>query len=660
MNTKYLIIVVILSGFGLLVFAGFTGMVSIQAFGSCGENPDWPSAPCHDAGESIKQMQKEWGPYYKYKGMHWMEQKWYEMNIAIQNNALLDWINLTEDTQANRNVHKYYYLKGQVPDLKGQFLPVCNIYEDTSRYHEILKNDVVLQEFLSRYPDTISSHSEVPGISRPKSTIFYQYDAADYSVSLHIRVYQGSDTKLCLEPFSYTINYHDNSTDSQITNYYDDTAELLQFLDSIPSDYVQSHYFLNPEFETYAMTLNDDLKFLIPYNVSDARVEQITMDCNSSLLVLYLGDVGENGKIILNIPRALVDHRVGNEDGSFRIMLDGIRLEYAWHTYSDTSSRTVHMNLEPGSKTLEIYGNYSGLRQANEPVSCIKGDPNYHRSASPLKQFDLGIHYHEIQCDESLTLVAKHDGSPACVKSESIPKLIERKWASENQRLPPLIDFDNPERISREVSYLGLMMLLPHIEPDESVAVSLEGRTNLVLQMVDHYGITPLSSKSSPDESYSSIFGKIIRSDLQRFFEDEPMNLFAKHGILFTSVGRYSDESGTHGPFNQFQEDKIIGKILEHYENKRKNMEEIQWSDFVEWPTGIIKEEFVQELEMEEREHLCKTYSGTWDQDFAACFDFSDEFNCLDLGGFYEDRGYTSGKSDYSKISDSYVCMFEK
>lgn len=48
----------------------------------------------------------------------------------------------------------------------------------------------------------------------------------------------------------------------------------------------------------------------------------------------------------------------------------------------------------------------------------------------PSKQFKSGIPVDGIQCKESLTLVTKHDGSPACVKSESVPKLIERGWAN--------------------------------------------------------------------------------------------------------------------------------------------------------------------------------------------------------------------------------------
>jgi len=47
---------------------------------------------------------------------------------------------------------------------------------------------------------------------------------------------------------------------------------------------------------------------------------------------------------------------------------------------------------------------------------------------SPLKQFKSGFESHEIVCKLKMTLVTKHNDSPACVKPESIPKLIERKW----------------------------------------------------------------------------------------------------------------------------------------------------------------------------------------------------------------------------------------
>jgi len=52
----------------------------------------------------------------------------------------------------------------------------------------------------------------------------------------------------------------------------------------------------------------------------------------------------------------------------------------------------------------------------------------------PLKQFKSGIPVDEIQCRESLVLVTKHDGSPACVKPETKTKLIERGWTHPDVR----------------------------------------------------------------------------------------------------------------------------------------------------------------------------------------------------------------------------------
>lgn len=49
---------------------------------------------------------------------------------------------------------------------------------------------------------------------------------------------------------------------------------------------------------------------------------------------------------------------------------------------------------------------------------------------SPLKQVKHGIPNNMIRCYDGLNQVIKYDGSPACVKPETIPKLIERGWGT--------------------------------------------------------------------------------------------------------------------------------------------------------------------------------------------------------------------------------------
>ena len=50
---------------------------------------------------------------------------------------------------------------------------------------------------------------------------------------------------------------------------------------------------------------------------------------------------------------------------------------------------------------------------------------------SPLKQFKNGIPYSETECNLGLRLTQKSDGTPACVKSETVFELIKRGWVSD-------------------------------------------------------------------------------------------------------------------------------------------------------------------------------------------------------------------------------------
>lgn len=49
---------------------------------------------------------------------------------------------------------------------------------------------------------------------------------------------------------------------------------------------------------------------------------------------------------------------------------------------------------------------------------------------SPKSQYTERMDPHDVKCNESFELIFKStDFSPACVKEQSIPKLIERGWA---------------------------------------------------------------------------------------------------------------------------------------------------------------------------------------------------------------------------------------
>jgi len=97
--------------------------------------------------------------------------------------------------------------------------------------------------------------------------------------------------------------------------------------------------------------------------------------------------------------------------------LMGIDIEGNYHYNLQTSK------LSPGKYEFEI--NYGPAGTGDR----ITIEPNL-KFWTPLKQFKSGISIEDIQCKEFLILVTKNDGSPACVKEQSISTLVERNWGT--------------------------------------------------------------------------------------------------------------------------------------------------------------------------------------------------------------------------------------
>ena len=92
-------------------------LASNNVFGSCMVNEDWPDAPCMDQIDNDRYPQEEvdrWADYYDYKGEEIMLMKQAEMNQAIQNNELEQWV---DESIQNNNAYTYFYFSGEAPNL---------------------------------------------------------------------------------------------------------------------------------------------------------------------------------------------------------------------------------------------------------------------------------------------------------------------------------------------------------------------------------------------------------------------------------------------------------------------------------------------------------------------------------------------------------------
>lgn len=196
-----------------------------------------------------------------------------------------------------------------------------------------------------------------------------------------------------------------------------------------------TNYFSNPEFQTYSI-IEKNYKYETPYHLSTGVLESMTMDCESTLLLLEIR-TDDAGYITIHLPRVLIDSKssISHED-DFIILLDGE--ETTFEETSDSVSRTLTIPFESDITRVEIIGvNYpehAGVNACNEDHN-----PPYSYWFPPLKQIQSGVPVDEIQCKENLILLQKYDGSPACVTESTKEKLVERGWANimvlnDNQR----------------------------------------------------------------------------------------------------------------------------------------------------------------------------------------------------------------------------------
>lgn len=166
----------------------------------------------------------------------------------------------------------------------------------------------------------------------------------------------------------------------------------------------------------------------------------ITADCSSQTLAVSFSQVGTEGDLILNMPRVLFDSPDG--DDSFFFLVDGKEID-SEEIDPDPDSRTFHVPLPPDAEMLEII--YPSAQMIPQPISCGVGghDKSPYRSLlPPLKQFKSGIPSDEIQCNDDLVLLQKHDGTPACVKPDSVIDLIKRNWMTTEEIDGYAIDYD--------------------------------------------------------------------------------------------------------------------------------------------------------------------------------------------------------------------------
>lgn len=139
---------------GLLILVFFGLFIAIpNSFATCIVNEDWHDAPCLDSLANGKYDQEEvnmWSKYYSYKGTEFMEQKRSELNNAISDGILQEWV---DESVHNRNVYEYYFFSGRAPNT-GEYLGQFDEFmiNESSTIHNPYIDDELYQLASNKVP----------------------------------------------------------------------------------------------------------------------------------------------------------------------------------------------------------------------------------------------------------------------------------------------------------------------------------------------------------------------------------------------------------------------------------------------------------------------------------------------------------------------------
>lgn len=135
----------------------------------------------------------------------------------------------------------------------------------------------------------------------------------------------------------------------------------------------------------------------------------------------------------------------------------------------------------------------------------------------PLKQFQSGITFDEIQCKESLSPIQKYDGSPACVKLETKRSLIERGWTGAVYPSGLTTMQTKPDIIVQKPSEISLADLTEHVNANNHFALDFyskivqEDNTNNVFfsptSMSTAFSVLYEGSRQDTAREIQTVFG---------------------------------------------------------------------------------------------------------------------------------------------------------
>ena len=184
---------------------------------------------------------------------------------------------------------------------------------------------------------------------------------------------------------------------------------------------------MDPDSQVYSFETKY-VRYDIPYVITNGFLDNIAIDCNRISATIGITPTGEdNGEITLTLQRDLFDIRINGTQDDFFVLLDGEEIEYQEKRF--THNRILTIPFLSDSEKIRILGSWVPEGPGPDRICKTIHDPPFSYVLPPLKQVKNDSLLPDIICKNDLELIFKTSDVPACVKQESIEKLVDRNWA---------------------------------------------------------------------------------------------------------------------------------------------------------------------------------------------------------------------------------------
>jgi|CXWL01.1.fsa_nt_gi plastocyanin len=191
--------------------------------------------------------------------------------------------------------------------------------------------------------------------------------------------------------------------------------------------------------------INSQFYHLISINSSE-NIEIVNIKSYHQNILINI-DAKKDGEIKIQLPLDLIQIRykclpIGKNDVPF-VVIDGFEIKIKSKTLSGKQF-LIEVPVQKGDKQIEIITTVdNGLWAfpAGCPIEFFENAISFY----PKKQLEKGILSENVICKDQLQLIFKSiDGSPVCVKPETVTKLIERGWQFSSIDVPKNSDLVIP------------------------------------------------------------------------------------------------------------------------------------------------------------------------------------------------------------------------